>query len=308
MSGNPAPTVSSRFLICSTVLDPVAGHRFWLDFHLRQAESIMLFLDDPEKRPEFEELVGDRPVLVLDGAGDRADNTPSAVVRRIIANTQAAVSHAVEHGFDWVAAVDSDELLYDESGGAWRDRERVGQVTFANHEAVPVDHRPENCFAECTLFRVNGRTDFMAYGNGKSAVRVSPGVRAGIHEFHDYAGEHHVAIGPVILHYPNPSFESWVAKFGNHGEFSNFWWDDPSAPIRLQFMLRSRDLVHRAAASGDWAEARAYFRSWIPDDASRERMLAADELRVYSPVTQLLRSDPERLKNALLAALAQRSE
>jgi hypothetical protein len=37
-------------------------------------------------------------------------------------------------------------------------------------------------------------------------------------------------------------------------------------------------------------------------------MLAAGELRVYSPVTELLRSDPGRLREALLASLAQRSE
>ncbi|MEU8896920.1 hypothetical protein [Nocardia sp. NPDC048505] len=308
MSVNSAPSARNRLLICSTVLEPGPGYRFWLDFHLRQAGMILIYLDDPGKRGEFEELVGDRPVLVLDGAGDRSDNTPSVVMRRIMANTQAAVEYALAHGFEWVAAVDTDELLYDETGGAWREKEQVGQVTFANHEAVPVEHEPENCFAECTLFRVNGRTDFMAYGNGKSAVRVSPGVRAGIHEFHDYVGEHHYAIGPVFLHYPNPSFESWVAKFSNHGEFSNFWWDNPDLPIQLQFMLRSRDLVQAARASGEWSAAREYFRTWIPDERARQRMLDADELRVYSPVTEMLKADPERLREALLASLAQRAE
>ncbi|MBP2187336.1 hypothetical protein [Nocardia goodfellowii] len=308
MSVKPAPAGRNRLLICSTVLDPGPSYRFWLDFHLRQADLIMIFMDDPSKRPLFEEAVADRPVMLVAGAGDRRDNAPSVVMRRIMANTQTAVSYAVQKGYDWVAAVDTDELLYDESEGAWRAQEHVGQVTFANQEAVPVDHEPENCFAECTLFRVNGRTDFMAYGNGKSAVRASPGVRAGIHEFHDYVGEHHYAVGPVILHYPNPSFDSWVAKFSNHGVFSNYWWDDPSLPIELQFMLRSRDLVHAAIRSGDWREARAYFRSWIPDAAARARMLAADELRVYSPVTELLRADPDRLRAALLATLAQRAE
>ncbi|MEV6273840.1 hypothetical protein [Nocardia sp. NPDC051832] len=307
VSDNPAPAARDRLLICATMLNPVPGYSFWLDFHLRQAALIMIFLDDPAQRPLFEAHAQAGRVLVLDGAGDRSDNTPSAVMQRQMANTQTAVSYALDHGFTWVAALDADELLYDESDGAWRDRENVGQVTFANHEAVPLTHEPENCFAECTLFRVNGRTDFMAYGNGKSAVRVAPGVRAGIHEFHDYVGEHHYAIGPVILHYPNPSFESWVAKFRNHGGFSNFWWDNPELPIELKFMLRSRDLVRAAIESGDWSAARQYFQSWIPDERGRERMLAADELRVYSPVTELLRSDPDRLKEALLAALAQRS-
>ncbi|MEV0252181.1 hypothetical protein AB0H76_36735 [Nocardia sp. NPDC050712] len=308
MSVKPAPSGRNRLLICSTVLDPGPGYRFWLDFHLRQADLIVIFMDDPSKRPVFEALVEDRRVLLLAGLGDRRDNSPSVVMQRIMANTQTAVSYAVQHGYDWVAAVDTDELLYDESDGEWRELEHVGQVSFANHEAVPAEHDTENCFAECTSFRVNGRTDFMAYGNGKSAVRATPGVRAGIHEFHDYVGDHHWAIGPVILHYPNPSFESWVAKFSNHGAFSNFWWDNPELPIELQFMLRSRDLVHAALASGDWSAARAYFGSWIPDEATRERMLAAGELRVYSPVTQLLRSDPDRLKQALLASLAERSE
>lgn len=249
---------------------------------------ILIFMDDPGQSHLFAPFADYDRVLILEGATDRSDMTPSGIMNRIMANTQRAVSYALDNGISWLIPVDSDEIFYDEGDRSWRSMADVGHVTFWNHEAVPLSVDPTNCFTECTLFRVNGRTEFMAYGNGKSAVRVNPGVTAGIHGFGGYEGEHRAVAHPVILHYPNPSFDSWVAKFGNYSTFSDFWWDDPAAPVELKFMLRSRDLLRSAREKDDWDEARDYFATWTLDAATREQLLQEEVLRRYDPMAELL--------------------
>lgn len=286
MSSSSRPSIHHNLAVCATVLNPDASFRNWLDYHLRRADAIWLFMDDPTRRPLFEFYVNDARIVLFDGVVDRSDMTPSGIMNRIMANTQMALDRALAYGIDWLIAVDDDEVFYDAGDHSWQTLDNVGQVTFVNHEAVPAKHEVTNCFAECTTFRVNGRGPFMAYGNGKSAVRVTPGVKAGIHVFSGYQGESRTVEHPAILHYPNPSFADWVAKFDNYDKFSDFWWDRPDSPILLEFMLRSRDLVRAAHVSGDWGEARAYFNSWIPDAESREHLLATGALRHYSPMTE----------------------
>lgn len=244
-------------------------------------------MDDAGERPLFEPYAEDPRVILLPGHPDRSDMTPSGLMDRINTNTQFVVNFATNHGIDWVMALDQDEILFDGGDSSWLATENVGHVTFMNHEAVPVDYEIDNFYAECTLFRVNGRNEFMAYGNGKSAVRAAPGVRAGAHEFSGHPGERRIVETPAILHYPNPTFESWVAKFKNFTNFSDHWRDNPDDPILLSFMLRSRDLVHAALETGNWAEARTYFNSWIPDRETREQLLATGALQHFDPMAEL---------------------
>lgn len=254
---------------------------------------LLIFMDDPLQRPFFEPFAENERVLLMDGLGDRSDMTPSGIMNRIMANTKRAITYALENGISWVLPVDSDEIFYDEGDRSWQSWENVGHVTFVNHEAVPLKQEPANCFVECTLFRINNRTQFMAYGNGKSAVRATPEIKSGIHNFRNYSGEHRSVKSPAILHYPNPSFESWVAKFGNYSEFSNFWWDLPNVPIELKFMLKSRDLLREARNTGSWDEARDFFESWILDDETREDLLQKGILRRYDPMAELRSGQPQ---------------
>jgi hypothetical protein len=249
---------------------------------------ILIFMDDPTQRSLFTPFAEYDQVLLLEGTTDRSDMTPSGIMNRIMSNTQRAISFALDNDISWLLPVDSDEIFYDAGDRSWQSWDDVGHVTFFNHEAVPMSVEPADCFTECTLFRVNGRTEFMAYGNGKSAVRVNTRVTAGIHGFGGYEGEHRAVAHPAILHYPNPSFDSWVAKFANYSDFSDFWWDDPNAPVELKFMLRSRDLLRAARENDDWVDARAYFDSWILDAETREQLLQAEVLRHYDPMAELL--------------------
>jgi 2-oxoglutarate-Fe(II)-dependent oxygenase superfamily protein len=284
-----AGTEASRaesMAICTTVLNPGQNFGVWLDYHLRRADLVIVFMDDPQKRPLFEPMTEGKRVLLLDGATDGADRTPSGVMNRQNANTQIAINYVLSRGISWLLHIDGDEIFYDIGDSRWRTLTNIGHVTFVNHEAVPLKHgRADNCFTDCTLFKINGRMEFSAYGNGKSAVRVTPGVMpCGVHAFAGYDGKHHNARFPMILHYPNPTFEAWVAKFANYGRFSNYWFDDASRPISLRFMLESRDQVHAALGSGDWDAARRYFDAQIPDAATCQQLLAAGALRRYHPL------------------------
>ncbi|BCK57437.1 hypothetical protein [Nocardia wallacei] len=285
MPPSSGPAIGNSLVICTTVLTPGPNYQTWIDYHLRRADLILIFMDDPGERPLFEPFAKHPKVILLPGH-ERSDLTPSGLMDRINTNTQFVVNFAANHGIDWVMALDQDEILFDGGDTSWRSMPDVGHITFVNHEAVPVDHEVSNFYTECTLFRINGRSEFMAYGNGKSAVRATSGVHAGAHDFSGYRGEHRIVEKPAILHYPNPTFDSWVTKFSNFTNFSDNWRDNPDDPIRLSFMLRSRDLVHAAIESGDWDEARAYFHSWIPDTDTREKLLTTGALQHFDPMAE----------------------
>jgi hypothetical protein len=280
------PSTVKSMAICSTVLNPGSRFAVWLDYHLRCADLMIIFMDDRRERPSFTAMTKGKPVLLLDGAANDGDRTPSGVMNRQNANTQTAIDYALASEISWLLHIDSDEIFYDGGDSSWRNLTNVGHVTFVNHEALPLKHGvADNCFADCTLFKVNGRMDFGAYGNGKSAVRVTRGVKPwGVHAFIGYDGEHYDAQHPVILHYPNPTFEAWVAKYTNHGKFSDYWFDDACQPIPLPFMLESRDHVHAALDSGDWDAARRYYDAQIPEAATCQQLLEAGALRRYQPL------------------------
>ncbi|WP_416563146.1 hypothetical protein [Nocardia testacea] len=294
MNAKGSPEVRHDLLICSTIMNPGPSLHHWIEYHLRRADIIMIFMDDPGQRPLFEPFAKNDRVLLMPGVTARTDLTPSGLFNREVANYQEAVSYALDKGISWLIPLDSDEILYDEGDHSWRTMANVGHVTFMNHEAVPADHEITDCFTECTLFRVNGRGDFMAYGNGKSAVRVTRNVTAGVHQFGGYEGEHRTVEHPVILHYPNPSFNSWVTKFGAFEDFSDFWWDNPNCPIVIQFMLRSRDLLRAARETGNWDEAREYFATWSLDAATREKLLQTEVLRRYDPMREIIERPAHR--------------
>jgi hypothetical protein len=272
--------------ICTTVLNPGPNFAVWLDYHLRRAELVIVFMDDAQQRPLFEAITEGKPVLLLDGTADNADRTPSGVMSRQNANTQIAIDYALSRGISWLLHIDDDEIFYDIGDSSWRTLANAGHVTFINHEALPLKHGiTDNYFTDCTLFKVNGRMEFSAYRNGKSAVRVTPGVvPCGVHSFASHEGERHYVRFPTILHYPNPTFEAWVAKFTNYGKFSNYFFNNPNWPIQLRFMRESRDQVHAALGSGDWDAARRYFDAQIPDAAACQLLLETGALRRYHPL------------------------
>jgi len=134
---------------------------------------------------------------------------------------------------------------------------------------------------------VGTQLPFMACGNGKSDVRLWPGVAPdGPHSIQGFDGEHIMLPakgGPVLLHYPCMSFEAWVAKFKQYGDFSDFWFDNPQKPNYIQFMLQSRDHVKKALQTGDWDASRAFYESMTLGDEACQRAASTGQTRRYAP-------------------------
>ena len=185
--------------------------------------------------------------------------------------------------------IDIDELFYEEGNRTWQSLPNVGSVMFVNHEAVPLSHEVENYFAKCTFFKIEGgRLPFMAYDSGKTAVRVTPEVHSsGPHTFSGVEGEQLRVRQPMILHYVTPTFERWMAKYVHYGNFSDYWFDDRHEPNGINFMLRSRDVVQDALASGNCDAARRFYNTQILDAATVEQYLESGDLRRISPLDDM---------------------
>ena len=273
--------------IVTTILRPGPSFRTWLDYHLQHGtDLIIVFLDDPAERPSIERIVQGRRVVLLDGSKVASDMTPeSRLILRQEENNNAGIAYALSRNITWLMHIDIDELFYEDGDQSWRDDEDVGEFSFLNHEAVPLRHESTNYFADCHLFKTNtGILPFMAYANGKSVVRLAPGVEElGPHEFWGYHGERKEVEKPMILHYANPSFESWVAKYKFYGNFSDYWRDDPDDPKDFPFMLESRDHLQAAEATGNWEAARNFYYSMIPDERDIEDLIQNGDLLIIDP-------------------------
>jgi len=147
---------------------------------------------------------------------------------------ERALIEARADGVHWLAHVDIDELMYPSARRAFDVRatladvpRNVTRVIFPNHEAVPeranADVARGCVFRSTTLFKrnpahvdagayrkfsklaSNGHSNyFLAYANGKSAVRVNvSGVRPhGAHRFKTAFGREITHNEAAILHFP----------------------------------------------------------------------------------------------------------
>lgn len=278
--------------ICVTIKHPGSTLKTWLSYNLRHFDLVLIFMDDPNEVDAFDVFIQGRPVVLFNGSDVSPDlATPDRLMDRQSANNEVAITYALEKKITWLMHLDPDELFYPEAEWSWDAQDGIGHISFVNHEAVPLSYPSRNFFADCTLFKtVHGELEFMAYGNGKSAVRVTPGVYPwGPHEWGGYKDESTTSTNPMVLHYPYPFYESWYAKFKSMGHFSDFWYDDPERPNLLSFMTQSRDVVAAAEASSDKTKtaARKFFKEQLFEDvATRNKLLKTDDLRRINPFGQ----------------------
>jgi hypothetical protein len=189
------------------------------------------------------------------------------VMARQIVNADMALTLAGDDRLDWLIHLDVDELLYadDHICNYLRNAPPcVGQVIYPNYEALPESSDICDYFKEVTLFKKNpcfcspaavdkwldrtGRTWFyVAYCNGKAAVRIATGVStAGVHIFDISKTRYDTVIARdhIILHYPNCGLERFRLKYRARGNFPDKCFDQWS---RLPAHLLSRDVVNRGS-------------------------------------------------------------
>eukprot|EP01052_Picozoa_sp_SAG31_P008036 SAG31_NODE_396_length_16264_cov_17.206496_6_plen_229_part_00 len=170
-------------------------------------------------------------------------------------------------------------------------------------------------FKEVTLFKRNpsaggDRRHFVAYTNGKSAVRLAAGVvPAGPHRFTSLpparilqsvavtersdeaeccetgaAGEpqhrHRHQRFPVLLHFVNCGFEEWCRKYRSLGSFGDTFCGATKVPF--DFHLKSRDAVRdlpplsaAPTAGSEQERARQLYESRVVYGADKEAAVAS---------------------------------
>ena len=179
----------------------------------------------------------------------------------------------------------------------------LDEVVFLNFEAAPEQLHVQDWFREVTLFRVNpscgGAVDgFVAYSNGKGAVRLSDAVvPAGSHRFTSTPDGRKLqsmcatssslsGASPRLLHYVNCGLDEWRRKYVSLGPFGDSWLGRLKIPF--PFHLASRNLIHSDASSAQAAEV--YSKAMVhADDAATRAALATGELVRCSSVSQAIR-------------------
>lgn len=250
----------STSAIVTTVRNPEASFAWWLEYHLHWVDRIFVFLDfsEPTDRP----IPLHPRIEVHPGSPYHRFKGGNGTIERQCQNAKVALQRCKEEAIDWLIHIDSDELLYSNSGTLQQYLDvvpdNITQVSFWNHEAVALPGQIKNPFTECKVFKHNGKGKdfFVAYGNGKCMARVDTiGNISGVHNFTIAHGETKAERDICILHYPSVDFDRWYAKFKTLGDFPDFWWNNRSNPV-FPFMRNSRDAVKQGENA-----ARQYWQS-----------------------------------------------
>ena len=231
-------------------------------------------------------------LLPLSGPPELPVASPEQLTARQLCNVKTALDMARREGIAWLLHIDADELFYPPKRDARAhfaamDALGIGYAIYDNHEALCERVEHDDPFREITLFRKNPRAIdpdalaaadpyfaarggfFLAYANGKAAVRTVPGsAPAGLHGFHlplEMGFGRARLIEPAILHYPYTGFDAYHRKFKRLGSYpgdvllGRKWYP----PL---FELASRDV----AQAGDVAKQRRFYkRCVVPGDAKK---------------------------------------
>ena len=269
--------------------------RFYLFFDADPSESdgervarlpgVRVIVVDRRMRARMERDAYCAELLPLAGPPELPVASPEELTARQLCNVKMALGMARRDGVAWLLHIDVDELFVPRRG---RSREPardhfaamhelgIGYAIYDNHEALCEEPQYERPFRDITLFRKNPRAIdpgafalaepyfaerggfFLAYANGKAAVRTVPGAEpAGVHGFHvplDRELGRVRLLSPAILHYPYTSFDAYLRKFRRIADrpddvlLGRKW----SPPL---FELASRDVVR----GGDERAIRAFY-------------------------------------------------
>jgi len=91
----------------------------------------------------------------------------------------------------------------------------------------------------------------------------------------------------VILHYACATFEQWLAKYHRLGQFSDYWYDDPTLPIQLPFHLESRNVVRECADAGDMRAAFDLFKRELLTDSELCTLISEGKVAQFAPLKSM---------------------
>jgi len=270
--------------------------------------GVRVVVVDRRMRARMERDAYAAPLVPLCGAPEEPVTSGEQLTARQLCNVKMALGMALRDGVAWLLHIDVDELFLPREQGSrasssasGRGPSRaparahfaamhdlgIGYAIYDNHEALCEEASYEHPLRDITLFRKNPRAIdpdafalaepyfaerggfFLAYANGKAAVRVVPGAEpAGVHGFHvplEYEFGRARLLSPAILHYPYTNFDAYHRKFRRIADrpeevlLGRKW----SPPL---FEIASRDVVR----AGDERAARAFYeRAVVMRDPAR---------------------------------------
>jgi hypothetical protein len=288
---------NSRVAIVSTVREPGASFISWLRYHRAIGfEHIFLFLDDPHDPCQEIARAFPQVSVILNNDALRARYASLSSYPRLarqsgafhyarqILNMELGARLAHAEGFRWLMHIDDDEMVFTPQMAIAPLFERytqgrVDQIAFLNQEALPTTWEVADRFREVTHFKLNPwqvpshlqaevmqfwtakRGGYFAgYVNGKSAVRLLPGLTAkGVHRFYGPAGEipTEPATDAYLLHYAHCGYANFRRKFAMWGRFPDSLAD--GSPMTTGFQQQCRDTLIR----GDEAAYRSLYEAQV---------------------------------------------
>ncbi len=283
----------------------------FIAYHLKLGvDKIYLFVSNPHENtmalPKSENvevtLTGDQLKEVWKGIADYDVVAPyisTETMARQYLNLSISLDKARNDQMDWIAHLDSDELLYCETGsireilGATPDH--VGQMVLANHEVMPSEIEIDMPFAEKLPFKksrifLSRRADmvahhyfsmkkrffFVAYINGKAICRLGPDTKAstiGPHRFLPPSKHPSTWLAPQelsVLHYAETSFNRYQSKYIDLGDFPNTWFGTAEV---TPFRIVSRNIMKE---HGEEALKKFYSEQVVFDDPQEIQQLDYD--------------------------------
>ncbi|MDY7573700.1 glycosyltransferase family 2 protein [Actimicrobium sp. CCI2.3] len=284
------PTIA---IVC-TVRNPSPSFTTWVHHHCQLVDRLYIYLDSPTEA-DFSAVPADPAVCTSTGARKSDFSGPSGVMQRQCKNVLHALTKCVIDGIDWLIHIDSDELIYSPEQNLkkyfYQVDSKVSCVRFINHEAVST-YEAKNLFKEQKLFKKNQDFRmpddappvdkdclFLGYMNGKSAVRVEKCIcPKGPHEFKVMDGEVILEEGICILHYMSATYNDWLKKCAELGDFPSFWRDDLQRPMNGTFLVLSRDIYRYAKQSGDWKMASDFYRRFLISESDAKELIKKGKL------------------------------
>ncbi len=306
-----------RVGIVSMMREPGSMLSPWVKYHRRLGftDFIILF-DDPEDTdiaiargfPDVRAVPVDRGVREAwkslrhwEDCGAHVDHTVGA---RQMLNIEYGCHLAREAGVDWLLHIDIDELFYLKSADVQGHVALLAETgrtaaAYFNFEAIPESFEVAECFREVTLFKKppkllhhqdisrvglwpDGRRYFNFYNNGKSMVRMLPGVYPlGAHRWTNAEGKLNwvTFFNPAILHFSVCGFAAFEQKYRHRGNFSNMRMNKDLKKSGAVLDLDARD----AFAAGDIGAAERIYRERVMmDPATVEKMLKSGVLKRFN--------------------------
>jgi len=201
-------------------------------------------------------------------------------------NTCTAIEMAPQENFDWLIALDADELLCPDRSISYVGQlvdflaaipEEFEVVRFPTLEVVSHQMEYENVFAQETLFKklntaINHRVfdpssrrtfkirGFLGQNMGKSAVKLITNIRPiNVHKFVTLNGrELNRTWTGNLLHYYCYSYSDFIRKYRNFSKQLDTW--ESGNPIEYQRKVW-RDLVNDPESTE--SDLRSYYQRWL---------------------------------------------